>query len=120
MIMAFIKPITSRPVWQFLRGIPWQVWAALGALLLLFVAYSQGKGAGVAQERARQAQIEAQAVKQARLADEAARQEVTKGQDDVRQSNERAREAANAGDDPLRDGLRSLRADKAGASPATR
>jgi hypothetical protein len=120
MIMAFIKSITSGPVWQFMRGIPWQAYAALGALVLLFIAYSQGKGAGVAQERARQAQIEAQAVKRARLADDAARQEVTKGQDDVRQSNERARQAANAGDDPLGDGLRSLRADNAGARPATR
>jgi hypothetical protein len=120
MFMAFIKSITSGPVWQFMRGIPWQAYAALGALVLLFIAYSQGKGAGVAQERARHAQIEAQAVKRARLADEAARQEVTKGQDDVRQSNERARQAANTGDDPLRSFADSVRADQTRNRPAAK
>lgn len=116
--MAFIKSLASGPVWQFLSRIPWQVYAALGALLVVLFAYSQGKGAGIAQERARQAQIEAQAVKRARTADDAARQEVTKGQDDVRESNQRARDAANAGTDKLGDGLRSLRADQARPSPA--
>jgi hypothetical protein len=120
MFMAFIKSITSGPVWQFMRGIPWQVWAALGALLLLFIAYSQGKGAGVAQERAKQAQIERKAIERTRGADDAARQKVTKGQDDVRQSNERAREAASGSDDPLRSFADSVRADQTRNRPAAK
>ena len=120
MIWATIKRIASGPVWQFLRGIPWQAYAALGALLVVFIAYNQGKGAGIAQERARQAQIEAQAVKRARTADDAARQEVTKGQDDVRTSNQRARDAAADSDDPLRAFLDSLRSGKTDPNSASR
>lgn len=38
-------------VWKFARGLPWQVWAALGAALLCWWLYAYGASVGAERER---------------------------------------------------------------------
>lgn len=56
-------------------------------------------------------EAKAEAVSQAREADERAERAVNQTRDGVEHANDRAREAAADSDDPLADGLRSLRAE---------
>jgi hypothetical protein len=100
--------------------VPERVWIGLAVLAVALVVFQLGKCSGADQERARQAQIERKAIERTRGADDAARQTITKGQDDVRQSNERAREAASGSDDPLRSFADSVRADQTRNRPAAK
>ncbi len=99
----------------------WKV--ALGAIGLLLMshtlAYCTGKGDGRDAEKIKQAKVEAKALTKAREADSAAGATVKETTDAVEQSNQRARNAADVGLDPLGDGLRSLRREKAHPDPAT-
>ena len=95
----------------YLSGFTFKFWLAVCAALLacLPVAYCKGHGDG---ENAASAEYEAaarKAVERAREADTAAGETVTETRNEVENGNERARNAANGSDDPLRDGLGSLR-----------
>lgn len=104
MLFSFLAP-----VWCFLKNVPREVYyIAAAALLLLWIdgrAYDRGYSDRTAEyeEAARRAQ------ERAREADTDANETVTETQTEVENGNERAREAANGSDDPLRDGLDSLR-----------
>lgn len=89
----------------------WQVSLAVLAVLLLALggAYLKGRSDGVKITEAKYAAIAAQALAQARKADEAAHAAVTAGNASVAASNEAAREAARNSDDPLAAALESIR-----------
>lgn len=95
--------------WHFLKSVPREIWyIAAAALLLVWIdgrAYDRGysEREAIAQEQARQAQ------ERANEAAQDASETVTETRNEVEQGNAQAREAANGSDDPLRDGLNSLR-----------
>lgn len=91
--------------WAFLKGVPREVYYALAAIAALWWAYSAGQDAKQAEwdEHTRKA------LESAREADSAAGEAVTETRNEVEARNAEARNAANGSDDPLRDGLSSLR-----------
>lgn len=54
----------------FMKSIPWQVWAGVGAILLLGLSYCAGERAGYSKRLAEEAAISAQAIEDARKADD--------------------------------------------------
>jgi Flp pilus assembly protein TadB len=102
---------------RYINMVPERVWRWAAVALAAVLLFQLGQCSGADRERARQAQIEAQAAKNARKRDEAAGAAVRREQDDVRESNQRARDAAAGSDDPLRSFLDSLRADKTRPDP---
>ena len=54
--------------WGFLKGVPWQVYAAVGAALLLWFVYAEGKDAGREEVMAELREAEAKAVKRSEKA----------------------------------------------------
>ena len=111
MIMSIVTAILAR----------WQI--ALGVVALLVashtLAYCDGRRDGREVAEAEYAALQAAALEKARKADYIASEAAKETTKNVEAGNERAREAADAGTDPLADALRSLRAERAGAgSPA--
>ena len=100
----------------FLSRIPSWAYIVAASLMLLLTAYCVGKGDGKQAEQAKQAEVERKALERARKADNASQAQVEETTSHVEQGNQRARKAALS-DDPLADGLRSLRAE-AGKHPA--
>lgn len=93
----------------FLAKLPWQIWAVLGAFVIVFLAYTAGKREGHAQCEAKHAEIAARAVATARKADGEALGTVKGTKDAVEAENAKARDAAKDSEDPLKDGLGALR-----------
>jgi hypothetical protein len=112
------------PLWllnarAFAKRIPTWAYIVAASLMLLLTAYCVGKGDGKDTEQAKQAVTERKALERARKADAASQAQVKETTGHVEQGNQRAREAASSGPDPLRDGFNSLRAE-ARSSPASR
>ena len=90
-------------------------WAGLAGVVLLVVvgiaawSYFSGRSDGTAGERAKQAEIETEAVTQAREADSVARGTVDAENASVAAENAGARQAGDASDDPLKASMDSLR-----------
>ena len=89
---------------------------ALGAALALFISFRVYVSAQVEKARADDA---AEAARMDQVADDVAGQIAATEAARVEQENANAREAAARSDDPLADGLRSLRTGKTGARKAT-
>ena len=94
---------------SFLGNLPKEVWYILGAVLLLWLAYTQGKSAGYAERNAEYAEAARIAAEKARKGDEAARDTVDAVNATVEAENEAARNAAEGSDDPLADALETFR-----------
>ncbi len=95
----------------FLGGIPRWAWIAL-AIVIAAIAF----GIWLSGEKQRAVEADrnvgkVEAVSTAREADEAAHGAAQGKSEDIEHGNEQAREAARGSDDPLGDGLRSLRAE---------
>lgn len=111
MLMSIATTILAR--WQLSLGI-------LAALVLTHgLAYCEGREDGKNAAEAAQAALDLKATQNARKADAVAAETVTKGQTDVEQANQRAREAADGSSDPLASFADSLRGREAGANNAT-
>lgn len=95
--------------WGLLKQVPREVWYALAALAVIWFYGNQRFDAGYDKRDAEQAEIERKAAEKARQGDAAAGGAVETERGDIAASNERARDAAHDSDDPLRDGLNSLR-----------
>lgn len=54
--------------WGFLKGVPWKVYAAVGAALLLWFVYAEGRDAGREEVKAELREAEAKAVKRSEKA----------------------------------------------------
>lgn len=108
MIMAFLSGAWAK-VLGFTRFLPWQAWAAIGFVLVVGLSYCAGDSNGYDRRDAEQAEIERKAAEIARDADSDAGSAVDQTKSEVEQGNEDARNAADGSDDPLRDGLNSLR-----------
>lgn len=107
--------------WQFLKGVPREVYYAAAAAIALLLIYNTGRNHGEADVQAAWDSATRAAIQQARDADEAANRAIDNTRNNVEQSNEQARDAATGSDDPLGAGLRSLRAGQASVdSPACR
>lgn len=89
---------------------------ALGVALALFVAFRVYVSAQV--EKARQ-EAALEAARMDQVADDVAGQVAESEAASVEKENDDARKAAHAGNDPLADGLSSLRKGKAGGRPAS-
>lgn len=92
-----------------LFGVPRFIWA-FGAVALLTVGFlwwlaAEKQKAVIADRNA----ARAEAVSRAREADERAERASDSTREGIEDGNDRAREAARTSDDPLADGLRSLR-----------
>jgi hypothetical protein len=94
---------------SFLGNLPKEVWYILGAVLLLWLAYTQGKSVGYAKRNAEYAEAARIAAEKARKGDKAARDTVDAVNATVEAENEAARNAAEGSDDPLADALEALR-----------
>lgn len=109
MLMQIVNTILAR--WQLSLGI-------LAALVMSHsLTWCHGDSNGYDRRDKEQVALERKALEKARKADQVAAETVTKGQDNVEAGNQRAREAG--GDDPLGNGLRSLRTETR-SSAATR
>ena len=104
-----IWAIASSALGWVKKNVPREVWYALGTLALLWFVYSHGKSVGYGQSEAEHAEVARKAAEQAREADAVSGSVVDQSKNEVEQGNERARDAANGSDDPLRDGLNGLR-----------
>ncbi len=89
----------------------WKLYAAIaGALVMTHgLAYCEGRSDGKRIERAAQAKIEASAAQKARKADADAGKAVEETRATVEAGNQRARDAAEGSDDPLKSGLEALK-----------
>lgn len=104
----------------FLKRIPWQLYAGLAAVLVGVGAYCAGDASGYARKEAEQLIIERKALEKARAADAVAGEAVKQATDKTERENDKAREAANGSDDPLRAGLDSLRGEAPRPNPSAR
>ena len=104
-----IWAIASSVLGWIKKNVPREVWYALGVLALLWFVYSHGESVGYDKRDAEYDEAARIAAEKAREADAAAAGAVDQSKSEVEQGNEHAREAANGSDDPLRDGLNSLR-----------
>ena len=112
MITAYLAPALA-----FLKRVPWQVWLVLAVLLTGLLWGNHRYSQGVADTEAKYAAIAAQALQDAREADEAAQTTVNTENASVADSNAAAREAAANSDDPLAAALESIRS--SGATPGS-
>jgi hypothetical protein len=102
----------------FLKRIPWQVWCGIAVVAGLFILWNVAGNAGEARVEAEQADTARKATERAREADNAAGKATDDTRNDVEQTNDQARDAADGSDDPLRDGLNSLRRNTASSGLA--
>ena len=93
----------------WLKRVPRDVWYIAGALALVWIVYQHGESVGYDKRDAEYDEAARKAAEAARKADAIAGSVVDQSRNEVEQGNEHAREAANGSDDPLRDGLNSLR-----------
>lgn len=96
--------------------LPYRLLAAVLAVLALYGAYRWHVASEVEKARADDA---AEAARMDQVADDVAGQIAATEAARIEQENDRAREIAARSDDPLADGLRSLRTGKTGARKAT-
>lgn len=97
----------------FLSGFTWKFWLIAIAIVLaaagaqtVRLSWAQAK---IAKMEAAQEKAARKAVERAREADDTAGQVSAGRKQQIEEGNERAKEAARNSDDPLRDGLNSLR-----------
>lgn len=85
----------------------WKLYAGIAALAVLAcsLSYCKGRSDGVAIERAAQAKAERKQAEKARKADAEARKAQDATVDAIEAENDRAREAAQGSDDPLKAAL---------------
>lgn len=95
--------------WDFLKQVPREIWYALAAAAFLWWFAGAQYERGYDKRDAEYAEAARKAAEQARVADGKAREAADTTRTTVEEGNEDARTAADGSDDPLRDGLNSLR-----------
>jgi hypothetical protein len=107
MLEAFlIRAVAAVGIPERFRRIAGYIGLALACITLLWLAKSLYDRSLIAEHDAKQ---ETAVIKADAVADDVAGQVAASEQAKVEKENDNARKAANAGDDPLADGLRSLR-----------
>ena len=97
-------------IWQFIKGVPREVYYAIAAAIALLLIYNTGRNHGEADVQAAWDAATRAAIEQAREADDSAHEAIDNTRTEVEAGNAQARDAANGSDDPLRSALDSLRA----------
>lgn len=96
---------------SFVKSLPRELWIGVGVVILLGLIAGLSYCAGGNAETAGQERASREAMETARGADDVAGKAVAEEIDKTEMENENARNAASGSDDPLRDGLNSLRSD---------
>ena len=93
----------------FLSKLPREVWYALAAVVVWWIFSNHYEQQGYDKRTAEYAEIARQAALKAKEADDAALGAVDAEKGAVEASNQKARDAAEGSDDPLKSGLDSLK-----------